>query len=142
MAYCFRMVTWKKKNIRYPDFKFYDTKVVFAWMEGAKVSEFKNNSNGQFQDSAKKGQCACQSSKTCKRKRVEIKSDNSSTIVSNPIDEILLWHNAIKRELNDIVEASRRIQLSGDFSDLSAFNKRLQFIAEVCIFHRCGFSSL
>ncbi|CAB4265061.1 unnamed protein product [Prunus armeniaca] len=109
--------------------------VVFAWMEGAKVSESKNNSNGQFQDSAKKGQCACQSSKTSKRKRVEIKSDNSSTIISNPIDEILLWHNAIKRELNDIVEASRRIQLSGDFSDLSAFNKRLQFIAEVCIFH-------
>lgn len=45
------------------------------------------------------------------------------------------WHKAIKREFNDIAEAARTIQLPGDFSDLSTFNKRLQFIAEVCIFH-------
>lgn len=109
--------------------------VVFSWMEGVKASACKDKSKGQFQDSGNKGQCTCQSSKTCKRKRVELKSEHSSTVFSNPIDEMLLWHNAIKRELNDIAEAARRIQLSGDFSDLSAFNKRLQFIAEVCIFH-------
>lgn len=84
--------------------------------------------------------CSCQSSKTNKRKSVEKNYDLTGSIVSSPIDEILLWHNAIKRELNDIVEAARKIQLSGDFFDLSAFNKRLQFIAEVCIFHRFGFS--
>lgn len=105
-------------------------------MEGVKASDCKDKSKGQFQDSGNKGQCTCQSSKTCKRKRVELKSEHSSTVFLNPIDEMLLWHNAIKRELKDIAEAARRIQLSGDFSDLSAFNKRLQFIAEVCIFHR------
>ncbi|KAF2317795.1 hypothetical protein GH714_041109 [Hevea brasiliensis] len=57
------------------------------------------------------------------------------TLSSVNEDEILLWHAAIRRELNDIAEAARKIQLHGDFSDLSAFNKRLQFIAEVCIFH-------
>ncbi|XP_068327431.1 zinc finger protein BRUTUS-like [Pyrus communis] len=109
--------------------------VVFAWMEGENVSQGKGNSKGQFQDSVNKGKCVCESSRTCKRKRADVQSDNSSTIVLNPIDEILFWHNAIKRELSDIAEAVRRIQLSKDFSDLSAFNKRLQFIAEVCIFH-------
>lgn len=29
-----------------------------------------------------------------------------------------------------------KIQLFGDFLDLSAFDERLQYIAEVCIFHR------
>ncbi|XP_004299048.1 PREDICTED: uncharacterized protein LOC101308084 [Fragaria vesca subsp. vesca] len=108
--------------------------VVFSWMEGVKASACRDKSKGQFQDSGKKVQCSCQSSKTCKRKRVELKSEHSSSML-NPIDEMLLWHNAIKRELNDIAEAAKKIQLSGDFSDFSAFNKRLQFIAEVCIFH-------
>lgn len=110
-------------------------KVVFSWMEGVKASACRDKSKGQFQDSGKKVQCSCQSSKTYKRKRVELKSEHSGSML-NPIDEMLLWHNAIKRELNDIAEAAKKIQLSGDFSDFSAFNKRLQFIAEVCIFHR------
>ncbi|KAL0296708.1 UNVERIFIED_CONTAM: Zinc finger protein BRUTUS [Sesamum radiatum] len=49
-------------------------------------------------------------------------------------DEKLL-QQAIEKELNDIAEAARSIKLTGDFTDLSAFNRRLQFIAEVCIFH-------
>ncbi|KAL4362765.1 hypothetical protein GQ457_04G039080 [Hibiscus cannabinus] len=49
---------------------------------------------------------------------------------THPINEILLWHNAIKRELNEMAEEARKIQLSGDFIDLSVFNERLQFIAE------------
>lgn len=53
-----------------------------------------------------------------------------------PMDDILHWHRAIEKELNDIADAARNIKLIGDFSDLSAFNRRLQFIAEVCIFHR------
>ncbi|XP_050375390.1 zinc finger protein BRUTUS-like isoform X2 [Argentina anserina] len=108
--------------------------VVFSWMEGAEASACKIKAEGQVHNSGEKAQCTGQSSKTCKRKRVELKSEHSSSML-NPIDELLLWHNAIKRELNDIAEAARKIQLSGDFSDFSAFNKRLQFIAEVCIFH-------
>jgi hypothetical protein len=38
--------------------------------------------------------------------------------------------------LHDIAEETRRMQQSGDFSDISLFNERLQFIADVCIFHR------
>uniref|UniRef100_A0ACD5VKC1 Uncharacterized protein n=1 Tax=Avena sativa TaxID=4498 RepID=A0ACD5VKC1_AVESA len=48
-----------------------------------------------------------------------------------PIDEILYWHNAIRKEMNDIAEETRRMQQSGDFADISAFNVRLQFIADV-----------
>jgi zinc finger-like protein len=55
----------------------------------------------------------------------------------HPIDDILYWHNAIRMELHDIKEETRRMQQSGDFSDISAFNERLQFIADVCIYHRC-----
>ncbi|KAL8463317.1 hypothetical protein ACS0TY_033323 [Phlomoides rotata] len=53
----------------------------------------------------------------------------------HPVDNILHWHKAIEKELIDIAEAARTIKLTGDFSNLSAFNRRLQFIAEVCIFH-------
>lgn len=121
--------------------------VVFAWMEGVKVSEMqkscKDNLKVRCQDSGasafikqtEQGNCACEFSKTVKRKHMELNAAHTNSIVSCPIDEILLWHNAIKKELNDIAEAARKIQLSGDFSDLFAFNKRLQFIAEVCIFH-------
>lgn len=84
-----------------------------------------------------KAQCACESSRNGKRKYGELNFDLEEVTLARPVDEILHWHKAIIKELKDIAEAARRIQLCGDFSDLSAFNKRLQFIAEVCIFHRC-----
>lgn len=127
-----------------------EVKVVFAWIEGDTVPEMhkscKNNFKVRCQDSEastfisqnEQGQCACESSKTVKRKHMEPDFDHTRSSVSCPIDEILIWHDAIKRELNDIAEAARKIQISGDFSDLLPFNKRLQFIAEVCIFHRCS----
>lgn len=80
--------------------------------------------------------CACELTSHGKRKYLEPSSDMSDYVVTHPINEILFWHNAIKRELNDIAEEARKIQLSGNFSNLSTFNERLQFIAEVCIFHR------
>lgn len=76
------------------------------------------------------GECACESSTVAKRHFA------NSDILEHPIYEILHWHKAIEKELSDIAEAAKRIQSSGEFSDLSAFSKRLQFIAEVCIFHR------
>lgn len=81
---------------------------------------------------SEKRTCSCESSSVEKR---DIFTSNSD-VISHPIDEILHWHKAIRKELNDIAEAARMMTSSGDFSDLSAFNKRLQFIAEVCIFHR------
>lgn len=80
------------------------------------------------------GHCACESSSVGKNNIFS----STSNIPSDPIDEILHWHKAILKELNDIAEAARMIKSSGDFSDLSAFRERLQFIAEVCIFHRCN----
>lgn len=125
-------------------------KVVFSWMEGVKTSvthkTTKDSSKGQCHDArpnalvsqAEMGHHTRQSSDIGKRKHTELNCDPAACTVLSPIDEILFWHNAIKRELNDIAEAARKIQLRGDFN-LSAFNKRLHFIAEVCIFHRCGF---
>lgn len=79
--------------------------------------------------------CACDSPKSGKRKYLEPINEVSSIHGTYPINEILLWHNAIRQELNEIAEESRKIQLSGDFTNLLAFNERLQFIAEVLIFH-------
>eukprot|EP00257_Ricinus_communis_P020353 XP_015579561.1 zinc finger protein BRUTUS [Ricinus communis] len=121
--------------------------VIFAWMKGAKLSDMctgcKDDSKILCEDSgrpaliceSKKINCACESSRIGKRKYMELTSDLADSTSFHPIDDILLWHAAIRRELNDIAEAARKIQLSGDFYDLSAFNERLQFIAEVCIFH-------
>ncbi|XP_042511163.1 zinc finger protein BRUTUS-like [Macadamia integrifolia] len=122
--------------------------VIFTWMEGKKVSGIHKNCEDDSQlqcsvdselgmsiDQIEQGSCACGSSKIGKRKYLDSKSDVTDSTDVHPINEILLWHNAIRRELNDIAEEAKKIQLSGDFSDLSAFNERLQFIAEVCIFH-------
>lgn len=79
--------------------------------------------------------CVHESAKTGKRKYLEPINEVSNIHGTYPIDEILLWHNAIKQEMNEIAESSRKIQLSGDFTNLLAFNERLQFIAEVFIFH-------
>jgi len=84
--------------------------------------------------------CSCESTATGKRKYCSCTIDVSDTMTTHPIDEILFWHNAIKKELNEIAAQTRKIQLSGDFTNLSAFNERLQFIAEVCIFHRYHFN--
>lgn len=82
--------------------------------------------------------CACEV-RTGKRKYFESSMDLCESNGGHPINEILLWHKAIKRELNEIAKKAREIQISGDFTNLSAFNERLQFIAEVCIFHRYTF---
>ncbi|MBA0814884.1 hypothetical protein Gohar_020683, partial [Gossypium harknessii] len=119
--------------------------VIFTWMEGVKTAEKCKNCKGEARCEAfgasvlpsqtESGYCACESSKSCKRKYMELSSKPKDSTLSCPIDEIMLWHNAIKRELSDIAKAAEKIQISGDFSDLSGFNERLQFIAEVCIFH-------
>jgi zinc finger protein-like protein len=84
-------------------------------------------------DQTVKHSCSLEHSKIGKRKCTE---SNHPQPVTHPIDEILHWHNAIRRELSDIAEETRKIQQSGDFSDIQAFNTRLRFIADVCIFHR------
>ena len=83
-----------------------------------------------------RAQCACEGTKVGKRKYQELTSHDSFDTQMHPIDEIKLWHKAMNKEMKEIADEARRIQLSGDFSDLSAFDERLQYIAEVCIFHR------
>ncbi|KAG2667458.1 hypothetical protein I3843_15G111800 [Carya illinoinensis] len=121
--------------------------VVFTWMEGKSsrntVESYVDKLHLRCVDSSsstvihqmEKVNCACEFTRTGKRKYLESGNGVLETSGSHPINEILLWHNAIKRELNEIAEEARKIQVSGDFTNLSAFNVRLQFIAEVCIFH-------
>ncbi|XP_062158173.1 zinc finger protein BRUTUS [Alnus glutinosa] len=122
--------------------------VIFNWMEGrcrAKTVECSVD-NPQLRCSisscastlaiqTEKVNCACEFTRTGKRKYLESGSDVPETSGTHPIDDILLWHNAIKRELNEIAQEARKIQISGDFTNFLAFNERLQFVAEVCIFH-------
>ncbi|XP_010534220.1 PREDICTED: uncharacterized protein LOC104809834 isoform X1 [Tarenaya hassleriana] len=122
--------------------------VIFTWMGRRKSSEEASSciENFRFQCCVdpsgsrptcitSAAQCACASSKVGKRKYPELIELDSCDSQMHPIDEILLWHKAINKEMNEIADEARNIQLSGDFSDLSAFDERLQFIAEVCIFH-------
>ncbi|GAB4840321.1 hypothetical protein Ancab_021088 [Ancistrocladus abbreviatus] len=120
--------------------------VIFTWMDAVKsntrhksgdcttIHGLLDDKANDFLKHTNKASCPCECSHAGKRKHAEL------GVVVNlgltcPIDEILHWHKAIKRELDDIAKAARKIQLDGDFSNLSRFNKRLHFIAEVCIFH-------
>ncbi|KAK6122291.1 hypothetical protein DH2020_043911 [Rehmannia glutinosa] len=114
--------------------------IIFTWMDGFKMC----NKRKCFEDDPRKcsssgsptgnGHCSCESSQNAEG---DLRSDCNAitSSVYCPVDDILHWHKAIEKELNDIAEAARSIKLTEDFSDLSAFNRRLQFIAEVCIFH-------
>lgn len=128
-----------------PYYSVYLLKVIFTWMKGSNtagtVERYRDGPQaqpvGEYTISmSNTSKCACYSSKTGKRKCSESSANFSNSTSSHPIDEILLWHSAIKRELLDIADEARKIQVCGDFMDLSSFNERLQFIAEVCIFHR------
>ncbi|XP_054812756.1 zinc finger protein BRUTUS-like isoform X2 [Prosopis cineraria] len=119
-------------------------KVIFTWMEGRSGTLTVEScvDHSQFQGSCcplthqiERVNCACEFTTTGKRKYSESSLDVSDISGTHPIDEILLWHNSIKKELSEIVVETRKIQLCGDFTNLSAFNERLQFISEVCIFH-------
>ncbi|KAL9330220.1 hypothetical protein ACSQ67_005223 [Phaseolus vulgaris] len=119
-------------------------KVVFTWMEGrGSVNTFESCvdhsqvlcSSRSLPHQVEKVNCACESTTCGKRKYSGSMIDVSDTTGEHPIDEILLWHNAIKKDLSEIAVEARKIQHSGDFANLSAFNERFQFIADVCIFH-------
>ncbi|KAL9262924.1 Zinc finger protein BRUTUS-like protein [Drosera capensis] len=117
--------------------------VIFTWMDGVKLrtvdkklgdGSTSGHTNGSAFTNTINTSCPCKSPLPGKRKYAALSSPSSSEPL-HPIDEILHWHKAIRGELDDIAKAARKIQLKGDFSDLSAFNRRLHFIAEVCIFH-------
>jgi zinc finger-like protein len=112
--------------------------VVFTWMEGKMGIDMGKNSTNSCDNVTYKtveGDRACESLKTGKRKSFGSSCDCSGSNDEHPINDILHWHNAIRKELNSIAEEARKMQDSGDFSNISAFNAKLQFIAEVCIFH-------
>jgi zinc finger-like protein len=112
--------------------------VVFTWIEGKTTIEVADssadgNSAEDVPDQGEKHICSHQGFKLGSRNCAE---SNDGQVYRHPIDDILHWHNAIRKDLHDIAEETRRVQQSGDFSDISAFNERLQFIADVCIYHR------
>ncbi|KAL0408886.1 UNVERIFIED_CONTAM: Zinc finger protein BRUTUS [Sesamum radiatum] len=114
--------------------------IIFTWMDGLKMhSKRKRYEDDPRQSSSsatptENGLCSCESYRNAEGDILSDRNAISSSLYC-PMDDILHWHKAIEKELNDIAEAARSIKLTGDFTDLSAFNRRLQFIAEVCIFH-------
>ncbi|CAH9082719.1 unnamed protein product [Cuscuta europaea] len=122
--------------------------VIFTWMEGRECinmfeshdGDARSRSSVELQPGAKthiagKVSCASGSSKTGKRKHFGPTCDACDTDLGHPINEILHWHNTIKRELDELASEARKVELSGDLSNLQPFYERLQFIADVCIFH-------
>lgn len=55
-----------------------------------------------------------------------------------PIDDLLLWHNAIRKELMEFAESIRKLQpsLHDLRANLPAIRDKLQFITEIYAFHR------
>ncbi|XP_051146044.1 zinc finger protein BRUTUS-like [Andrographis paniculata] len=112
--------------------------VIFNWMDGVKMSNKRKRCEddpGLSSSSQEYGPCSCESSRTADTTSLLSDCNVVKSQGCHPVDDILHWHKAIKKELCDIAEAARNIKLTEDFSDLSSFNRRLQFIAEVCIFH-------
>uniref|UniRef100_A0ACD5TE23 Uncharacterized protein n=1 Tax=Avena sativa TaxID=4498 RepID=A0ACD5TE23_AVESA len=119
--------------------------VVFAWIGGKAIRMVAQDldnpcskgscGNEDISHQTDDSRCSHEHSKVGKRKYAE---SSHCQLAVHPIDEILWWHNAIRKELSDIVEETRKIQQSGDFSNISTFNARLRFIADVCIFHSIG----
>uniref|UniRef100_A0A0E0C6D8 RING-type domain-containing protein n=1 Tax=Oryza meridionalis TaxID=40149 RepID=A0A0E0C6D8_9ORYZ len=118
--------------------------VVFAWIEGKTTRKVTENTTKPNSEAT----CDCKDASSIDHADNHISSHDDSKagnkkyaesidgqVERHPIDEILYWHNAIRKELIDIAEETRRMQQSGNFSDISSFNARLQFIADVCIFH-------
>lgn len=122
--------------------------VIFTWLEGKHIEiiDHSHLDDSNFEEhldsgpsklldqSGKKG-FSCENIGYRKRKHGVLDCEPRDIFGSHPINEIFHWHNAIKNELKDIREEARKIQLSGDFHNLSNFDARLQFIADVCIFH-------
>ncbi|CAN6885761.1 unnamed protein product [Brassica oleracea] len=121
--------------------------VIFTWFggksdtsasRGVEDSSFQcclDSSSSMLPCKTSRAQCACEGSKAGKRKYPELTEYEAPDAPMHPIDEIKIWHKSINKEMKEIADEARKIQLSGDFSDLSAFDERLQYIAEVCIFH-------
>ncbi|KAJ6793459.1 zinc finger protein BRUTUS-like [Iris pallida] len=122
--------------------------VIYSWMERISMEDLGSTSNDEYQfqectsvrpvvynDQSEKHIWACEHAGTGKRKYKESDCLAVELTDKHPINEILHWHDAIKRELNDISEKAMKIQVSGDFSDLATVYGRLQFIADVCKFH-------
>ncbi|XP_051144695.1 zinc finger protein BRUTUS-like [Andrographis paniculata] len=105
--------------------------IMFTWMDGVRMSKKRKHCDNDPRHTG--------SSFGLMEKEHCFSSQSDGRDISPspycPLDDILHWHRAIEKELHDIADAARSIKSNGDFSDLSAFNKRLQFIAEVCIFH-------
>ncbi|CAD5165963.1 unnamed protein product [Musa acuminata subsp. malaccensis] len=130
MINCLRKIVPNEKLLK---------QVIFTWIEDKSMADMgKSHVDDSLSqssiDDTEKYACLSDLSRTGKRKHDEPDS-KAIDLGLYPIDEILHWHNAIRKELNEIAECARKIQLSGDLSDLSVFNTRLQFIADVCIFH-------
>ncbi|CAH9084819.1 unnamed protein product [Cuscuta epithymum] len=122
--------------------------VIFTWMEGRECINMFESHDGDAQSRssvelqpggkthiAGKVPCTSGSSKTGKRKHFGLTCDACDTDLGHPINEILHWHNTIKRELDGLASEARKVELSGDLSNIQPFYERLQFIADVCIFH-------
>lgn len=102
--------------------------VIFAWMRGKHLKKQIMRQNDFL--------LSCVNyPNTRKRKHAE-SDDNVSSPRIYPINEILDWHNAIRKEVTDIAKEARQIQLTRDFTELSTFYSRLEFVADVCIYHR------
>ncbi|KAL0446858.1 UNVERIFIED_CONTAM: Zinc finger protein BRUTUS [Sesamum latifolium] len=114
--------------------------IIFTWMDGLKMGSKRKRYEDDPRQSSTSATptenrlCSCESYRNAEGDILSDRNAISSSLYC-PMDDILHWHKAIEKELNDIAEAARSIKLTGDFTDLSAFNRRLQFIAEVCIFH-------
>lgn len=67
---------------------------------------------------------------------ISCETKTSSKSGGHPIDGLQYWHNAIKRELKEIMQELQEIRRSKLFSTLSSTSGRMLFITDILIYYR------
>lgn len=122
--------------------------VVFSWLKAGCASQRKDSDGVECTEAIQQhpqiktlgsniGRDTNAQRKRSKRSASNIQELNDSD--KSPINDLLYWHDAIRKELRGFAEAARKLQSSVSAPpsdlDLSVLSDRLQFLTEVCVFH-------
>ncbi|RID63349.1 hypothetical protein BRARA_E02362 [Brassica rapa] len=97
--------------------------VIFTWLggksdtaasRGVEDSPFQcclDSSSSMLPCKTSRAQCPCEGSKAGKRKYPELTEYEAPDAPMHPIDEIKIWHKSINKEMKEIADEARKIQL-------------------------------
>lgn len=116
-------------------------KVIVSWLGNSKRSDSDGCSNygkrPHFYNELSTFEDSLSESKIHSEEQQEKKASSTcKNDEQNPIEGIHLWHAAIRRDFNEILEELHQIRSSSSFSSLASVMTQLRFVADVLIFYR------